>query len=106
MREQIEPGLMVFTADGEVGVGAVREVFRDTAEVLINIENAGDFIVPQTAVRDVHSGKLILDLDAISDDLREALRHVHDAEDPDYEASSIEDVLPDVELPPDGPSGS
>lgn len=106
MRESIEPGLMVFTADGEVGVGAVREVRHDTAELLINIENAGDFVVSSSAVRDVHSGKLILDLDAIDDDLREALGHVHDAEDPDYQASSIEDVLPDVELPPDGAPGN
>ena len=104
MRERIEPGLMVFTADGEVGVGAVREVLHDTSEVVINIENAGDFVVPNGAVRDVHSGKLILDLGAIGDDLREALRHVHDAEDPDYEASS-EEVPPDEELFPDGPSG-
>lgn len=106
MRERIEPGLMVFTADGEVGVGAVREVLLDTSQIVINIENAGDFIVSTSAVRDVHSGKLILDLEALGEDLREAVRHAHDAEDPDYEASSIEDVLPDGELPPEGAPGN
>ena len=103
MRELIEPGLMVFTADGEVGIGAVRDVRSETSELLINIENAGDFVIPLSAVRDVHSGKLILEVEALGPDLREALRHVHDAEDPQYAASSIEDVLPDPELPSDGP---
>ncbi len=98
MSERIEPGLMVFTADGEAGVGAVRDVYRDTGEILINIENAGDFLVRHSAVRDVHSGKLILDMDAIGQDLREALLHVHDAEDPEYAASSIKDVLAGIEL--------
>lgn len=101
MRERIEPGMMVFTADGQAGVGAVREVLGDAPEVVINIENAGDFLVPLSAVRDVHSGKLILDLAAIGDDLREALLHVHDAEDPDYEAPGIDDATLDEELHPD-----
>lgn len=102
MREQIQPGLMVFTADGESGVGAVREVRADVSEMVINIENAGDFVVPMSAAADVHSGKVILDLEALDPALREALDHVHDAEDPEYAASSVEDVLPDIVVPDDG----
>ena len=37
--QQIEIGQMVFLRDGEVGVGAVREVRKDGAELVINIEN-------------------------------------------------------------------
>lgn len=101
MREQIQPGLMVFTADGETGVGAVREVRPDALEMVINIENAGDFVVPMSAARDVHSGKVILDVDALDPALRDALHHVHDSEDPEYAASAIGDELSDIVFPDD-----
>src|SRR5690554_1689114 len=84
MHQDIEAGFMVFVADGEMGVAAVREV-RDQ-EMVINVQNAGDFVVPLTAVRDVHSKKVILDLDRLDRRLCEALGHVHDNEDPDYAA--------------------
>lgn len=92
MREQIEPGFMVFVADGEMGVAAVREV-RD-ADLLINIQNGGDFVVPLTAIRDVHSEKVILDVERLDPRVREALEHVHDNEDPEFEASDPEDGTP------------
>lgn len=38
--QQIEIGQMVFLRDGEVGVGAVREVRKDGAELVINIETS------------------------------------------------------------------
>lgn len=60
--QQIEIGQMVFLRDGEVGVGAVREVRKDGAELVINIENGGDFVLPASVVRDVHSGKVMLDV--------------------------------------------
>ncbi len=75
----------------------------ETSELLINIENAGAFVIPLSAVRDVHSGKLILEVEALEPDLREALRHTHDAEDPQYAASCVDDVLADLELPSHGP---
>lgn len=86
MREQIEPGLMVFIADGESGIGAVREVREQASEVVVNVQNAGDFVLPFSAIRDVHSGKVLLDMARLDEPLRDALRHVHDAEDPNYEA--------------------
>ncbi|HEV2622529.1 MAG TPA: hypothetical protein VGU65_10640 [Frateuria sp.] len=91
MQEPIEPGYMVFVADGDVGVGAVREVHADSRELVVNIENGGDFTLPAEAIRDVHEGKVILDMEHLPQAMREALKHPHDAEDPDYEAPGSQD---------------
>lgn len=86
---------MVFVADGQTGVGAVREVLPDSEEVLVNIENAGDFVLPISAIREVHSGKVMLDLEQLEGPVREALRHLHESEDPsDGDFDFLED-LPD-----------
>jgi hypothetical protein len=84
MHEQIEPGFMVFLADGEDGIGAVREVRRSPPELLIYIENAGDFVVPASAVAAVHSGKVILDRSRVGLRVRDALAGARDSEDPSY----------------------
>ncbi|ATS52033.1 hypothetical protein XAP3CFBP6996_018850 [Xanthomonas citri pv. fuscans CFBP 6996] len=78
--QQIEIGQMVFLRDGEVGVGAIRDIRNEGAELVINIENGGDFVLPASVVRDVHSGKVMLDVDKLPDDVRNALRHPHDNE--------------------------
>lgn len=91
MQEPIEPGYMVFVADGELGVGAVREVRPDSRELVVNIENGGDFTLPASAVRDVHSGKVILDVERLPGDVRLALKHPHDAEDPNFSAQDSGD---------------
>ncbi|MGN2250794.1 hypothetical protein LQ772_11240 [Frateuria edaphi] len=83
MQEPIEPGFMVFVADGELGVGAVREVHASSRELVVNIQNGGDFTLPADAIRDVHEGKVILDVDHLPQAVRQALRHPHDAEYPD-----------------------
>lgn len=80
MAERLEVGQMVFVVDGEVGVGAVREVREDAAEFVVNIQNGGDFVLPASAVKDVHSGKVILAVDQLPEAVRHALRHPHDAE--------------------------
>ncbi|GAB1595709.1 hypothetical protein [Lysobacter claricitrinus] len=97
MQERIEVGQMVFVVDGGVGVGAVRETRRD--EFVINIQNAGDFVLPVSAVRDVHSGKVLLDLQRLDDNVLEALRHVHDAESPEYAVVDPHDGTPDASRP-------
>src|SRR5690348_17523608 len=83
MQEPIEPGFMVFVADGELGVGAVREVHASSRELVVNIENGGDFTLPAEAIRDVHEGKVILDVDHLPQAMRKALHHPHDAEYPE-----------------------
>ena len=94
MQQQIEIGQMVFVADGEMGVGAVREV--GDSEIVVNIQNAGDFVLPRNAIRAVHSGKVVLDLGRLGPNVLEALRHVHDAVLPDYAAMNPRDGTPDA----------
>jgi len=84
MLEQIREGSMVFVSDGEEGIGAVREIRQDSAELVIYIENGGDFVVPVSAVRAVHSDKVVLNLDRLDAELRDAITHARDSEDPYY----------------------
>ncbi|HTM28271.1 MAG TPA: hypothetical protein VL097_02830 [Rhodanobacter sp.] len=92
MREQIDEGFMVFVSDGDEGIGSVREIRHGLPELLIYIENAGDFVVPVSAVKAVHSGKVILDFNRLDLRLRNAIRHARDSEDVDYvPPASMED---------------
>jgi hypothetical protein len=88
MREQISEGFMVFVSDGDEGIGSVREVRHGLPEMVIYVENSGDFVVPLSAVEAVHSDKVILNVDRLDLRLREAIRHARDAEDPHYVSSS------------------
>lgn len=81
--EAIEEDFEVYVHDGDVGFGAVREVRPGgRPEIVIYVENAGDFTVPLSAVRDVHDEKVVLDCDRLDDKLRAAIGHAHTAEDP------------------------
>jgi hypothetical protein len=91
MQEPIEPGYMVFVADGEVGVGAVRQVRADQQELVVNIQNGGDFTLPASAIRAVHEGKVVLDVERLPQPVRRALEHPHDAERPLYAAQDPRD---------------
>lgn len=93
MQERIEVGQMVFVADGTVGIGAVRDTRPDG--VVVNIQNAGDHVLPLDAVRDVHSGKVVLDVDRLPLAIVEALRHVHDAESPEFAVADPREGTPD-----------
>src|SRR5208283_3683172 len=60
MEEKIEVGFQTFVSDGGEEFGAVRAVSpQGRAELVIYVENAGDFAVPLDAVESVHSGKVI-----------------------------------------------
>jgi hypothetical protein len=84
MREQIEIGDLAFVSDGEAAFGAVRQVAPDgRPELVIYVENAGDFVVPLAAVDAVHSQKVILNVARLGRELRRAIGHAHDAEEPD-----------------------
>ncbi len=84
MHDQISEGSMIFVSDGDEGIGSVREIRHGLPELLVYIENAGDFVIPLSAVKAVHSGKVVLDFDHLSLRLRNAIRHARDSEDPDY----------------------
>jgi hypothetical protein len=81
--EKIQAGFEVFIADGTKAVGTVRKVSgQHPKSMTIYFENAGDRSVPMEAVSEVHSEKVILNLAKLDPETRNAIRHVHDAEDP------------------------
>ncbi len=83
MREAIAAGYQTFVSDGGEEFGAVRAVSphgRD--ELVIYVENAGEFVVPLSAVEAVHSQKVILTCGKLDRALRQAIGHAHDAEEP------------------------
>jgi hypothetical protein len=83
MREQIQEGFEVFVSDGEHAFGAVRQVApHGRPELVVYVENAGDFFVPLAAVEAVHSQKVIVSCSKLDARLRRAIGHAHDAEDP------------------------
>ena len=83
MQEPIEVGYQAFVSDGGEEFGAVREVSPNgRPELVIYVENAGDFVVPLSAVEAVHSQKGILDCGKLERRLRQAIGHAHDVEDP------------------------
>ena len=91
MQGAIKEGYLVFVSDGTQGVGSVRQVEPDgRPELLVYIENAGDFVVPFSAVDNVHSEKVMLNIDKLDSRLREAIAHASDAEDEDYVSHSAE----------------
>ena len=54
MQDQIEEGYVAFVSGVSTGIGAVRQVAPDgRPELIIYVENAGDFVVPIDAVEAV-----------------------------------------------------
>lgn len=76
----VEVGYQVFTEEGGEEVGAVRAVRPH--ELQVYLENAGDFTIPGAAVVRVHDGKVIVDEARLGPELRRAIAHAHDREDP------------------------
>jgi hypothetical protein len=83
MQEAIEIGYQTFVSDGGEEFGAVREVSPNgRPELVIYVENAGDFVVPLSAVAAVHSQKVILNCGKLEHRLRQAIRRAREAEEP------------------------
>lgn len=80
MREMIEVGYQTFVSDGEAQFGAIREISR--GDLVVYVENAGEFRIPLEAVSAVHSKKVIFDCRKLDLSLRRAIGHAHDAEVP------------------------
>jgi hypothetical protein len=70
----------VFVHDGDKQFGAVRHV--SPREIRIYVENAGDFTVPLSAVKEVQDDKVVLDCGKLDMALRKAIGHAHSGEDP------------------------
>ena len=80
MHETIREGFDVFLHNGDKTFGAVRQVRKH--ELVVYVENAGDFEIPFSAVSDAQAGKVILDSAKLDTKLREAIRRAHMGEDP------------------------
>jgi hypothetical protein len=77
--DAIQIGDQVFGNEGGEEFGAVRQVRPD---LVVYVENGGDFTVPASAVKAVHDGKVVLDLSALEGELRDAIKHAHEREAP------------------------
>jgi hypothetical protein len=85
MQDKIAVGFQTFVSDGGEEFGAVRAVApHGRHELVICVENAGDFTVPLDAVESVHSGKVIFNCAKLDRRLRQAIGHAHDAEKPGF----------------------
>jgi hypothetical protein len=82
MKETIREGFDVFVHDAGKSFGAVREVGPGT--ITVYVENAGDFTVPLSAVKEVHDQKVILDCGKLDADLRSAIGHAHEDEHTEF----------------------
>jgi hypothetical protein len=83
IREATQKDFEVFVHDDEKAVGAVRHVTPNgRAEIIVYVENAGDFVVPLSVVREVVSARVVLDCAKLDLRLRRAIGHAHDSEDP------------------------
>jgi hypothetical protein len=81
--EQILEGFEVFVSDADKPFGAVRQApSRSKRELMVYVENAGDFTIGLDAVKAVHAQKVIVDPEKLDKRLRRAIGHAHDAEDP------------------------
>jgi hypothetical protein len=79
----IEVGFQVFLEEGGDECGAVRDVLPGgRPEIVIYVENAGDFTVSAGAVCSVHDGKVVLAPSHLSQRMRDAIAHAHDREEP------------------------
>jgi hypothetical protein len=80
--EKIREGFDVFVHDAAKSFGAVRAV-RSSA-IVVYVENAGDFTIPLSAVKEVHDEKVILDCGKLDTNLREAIGHAHEGEHTEF----------------------
>jgi hypothetical protein len=80
---EIRIGDQVFIDDNTEDVGAVRGVAPGgREEVVIYIENGGEFFVPVAAIDSVHDGKVVLASQHLDRPILDAVAHAHDREVP------------------------
>jgi hypothetical protein len=82
MNKLIKVGDQTYIYDGGEESAAVRKVSPDGSQLVVYIENAGEFVVQADTVKSVHSGKVILDYSRLNRRVQKAIDHAHDAEKP------------------------
>jgi hypothetical protein len=75
----IEVGYQAFAKGSEEEFGAVRQVRPQ--DIVVYIEDAGDTIVPISAVIEVIEGKVIVDIQRLDEAVRRAIANAHRDED-------------------------
>jgi hypothetical protein len=79
----IDIGYQLFIDSMAEEVGAIRDVAPEgRPELLIYVENAGEFRVPLTAVKSVLEEKVVLAADRLPAELRQSIERAHQAEQP------------------------
>lgn len=78
MQQSVKIGDQVYAREGGTMFGAVRSV--TVHGLTVYVENAGDFQVRSEAIRTVHDGKVILDVERLEAGLRDAIIRAHDKE--------------------------
>ncbi len=82
MALHINEGDEVFLHEGEKAFGSVMHAPKPGAtEVIVYIEDAGEFRIPIKAVKAAHDGKVMLNKGMLHAELLEAIEHAHDEED-------------------------
>ena len=82
LEENIREGFDVFVDDAGESFGAVREAGR--GRIVVYVENAGDFTIPRSAIKEVHDEKVVLYCGKLDLNLRRAIGHAHEAERTPY----------------------
>jgi hypothetical protein len=72
-------GDQVYVEHGEEEFGSVRSV--SPQDLVVDVENFGDVVIPATAVLAIHPGKVIVDATKLPADVRRAVERAHAAED-------------------------
>jgi hypothetical protein len=75
----IDVGYQAFAKGSEEEFGAVRQVRPQ--DLVVYIEDAGDTVIPLSAVTDVIEGKVIVDLQRLDEPVRKAIANAHRDED-------------------------
>ena len=75
----IEVGYQAFAQGSEEEFGAVRQVRPQ--DLVVYIEDAGDTMIPLSAVTEVIEGKVIVDIEKLDEGVRRAIANAHRDED-------------------------
>jgi hypothetical protein len=76
----VKVGDQAYLADGGEEIGAVREVYKERRELVLYVENSGEFTISWDAIHATHSQKVVLDVKKLDRALLKAIGHAHDGE--------------------------
>ena len=77
-RVAVKIGDQLFQREDGAAFGAVVGIHAH--ELLVEIEGVGQAVLPGSAIKAVHDGKLIVDISLLPAPLRTSIKHAHDRE--------------------------